>query len=167
MLSGLTVSAQEKNFSLGFNFEKNKNDESLGFNLTSPYWKNAALRFTWNVHRFDYIPFGVEKIKQSESHSFRFGYTMRYPAITEVIRPYFDGGAIGVIPQSHFSDRKFQAGFFITTGFEAFPKNFKKIGYFAEAGGVVLVDSKNERGVGAKDYFYLQCAWGMRFYFGR
>jgi hypothetical protein len=159
--------AQENNFSFGLNLEKNKNDESVGLNLTSPYWKDAALRFTWNIHKFDYLPIGEEKIKQSEYHSFRFGYTLRLPEITEVIRPYFDGGAIGVIPHNYFSDKKFQAGVFIAIGFEAFPKNNKRFGYFAETGFVSIFDSKNERGVDSKEYAYLQFAFGLRLYLGK
>ena len=168
MLSGLTVSAQENNFSFGFNFEKNKNDESLGFNVTSPYIKKSlALRLAWNTHKFDYIPLDEVKIKQSDYHSFRLGITGRYPAITEVIYPYFNGGAIGVIPHSHFSDREFQAGVFLSIGFEAFSKNFRKMSWFAEGGMVSISDSKKERGVDSKEYAYMQFAFGTRFYLGK
>ena len=168
MFNSLSVLAQENNFSFGLSMEKNKNDESVGLNFTSPYFKKSfALRFAANFHKFDYVLQGEEKIKQSEYFSFRLGYTRRFPKITEVIYPYFNGGVIGVIPHKYFSGQKFQAGPYINLGLEAFPQNYKRLGYFVETGFVALYDSKNERGVDSKEYAYMQFAFGLRHYFGK
>ena len=165
--------AQENGFSIGLNLGKNKNDEFVGLNLTSPYLAEfCAVRLSFNEHVFDYVPFGEEKIKQADYWSFSYGITVRTPEIADVLFPYLDIGGIGMKPHENFSDKNFQGGLYMNFGLELIQTIgiSQGIGYFAEAGFIVLInDPRGRRGrtTLGNEYDYLQFALGLRLYFGK
>ncbi|MBP7828802.1 MAG: hypothetical protein KA248_02665 [Kiritimatiellae bacterium] len=117
----------------GFQINQYQDDFGLGMSLTSPYVKDLfAVRVRGNL-MFN------ENTKSDETNwdsyfNFTAGLVGVAGTVCENIRLYGEGGFIGIVPASEFSDKDFVAGGYGVFGFEFFMDARRN--YFIELGGV-------------------------------
>lgn len=132
------VKAQEnppkKGLGLGGQISQYQRDFGIGISATSPYFvpNTMAVRLRGNLMFFQHVKDG------SETWTRYFNVTAGIFTITgcigENIKLYGEGGVIGLIPSSEFSDEGFVFGGFGLFGFEFYMSHATN--YFIEIGGV-------------------------------
>lgn len=130
------LTAQEnKGFEFGFQLSEYQQDFGYGLSVTTPYVfnKNVAFRLRANQQALNSVN-NQGKTDWSPYYNLSFGVFGQRSMIAEKIALYGEGGVIGILPNSDFSDEDFVFGGYGLFGFEFyFDQNFS---YYFEAGGV-------------------------------
>jgi hypothetical protein len=128
--------AQEKGPSIGFQLNEFQNDFGLGLNYTSPYFANEllAIRLRGNLMFYEYYSVENNQTKWSPYSNLTLGIVSGHQKLNDVIACYGEGGVIGILPSTDFSEDNINIGGYGLFGFEFyFAPQFN---YFIELGGV-------------------------------
>ncbi len=134
----LSVSAQEtKKDGLSFGFQLNQfqNDFGLGANFSSPsiFNNSVTIRLRLNAMFYEYVNENL-KTEWQPYGNIMLGFSSSSYRISDAIALYGEGGIIGILPSSNFSNSSFELGGYGIFGFEFyFSDDFC---YFLEVGAV-------------------------------
>lgn len=144
-LSALFSKAQEnKGFEIGFQLNEYQHDFGVGLQLTTPYLiqEHVAVRIRTNMMYLQHPDQETFEDTWTPYANISLGVFGHRAMIHEKIALYGEGGVIGLIPSSKFSDEDFHFGGYGLFGFEFyFDPMFS---YFIEAGGVGVDASANK-----------------------
>ncbi len=133
-----TMMAQEaepsKKLGIGFQLSQYQQDFGVGLNVTSPYFvhKTLAIRVRANLMFNEHIQSG--EMTWTPYSNITLGVLSSSATMAGFMRLYGEGGVIGIMPSSDFSDESFVIGGYGLFGFEFFMSTH--FNYFIEIGGI-------------------------------